>query len=41
MSEDPEKSALNKLVRDYEDLKGRTDGRLTRSQACPLGVICN
>jgi hypothetical protein len=41
MSEDPKKAALNKMVRDYETSKARTDSGTTRSQACPLSMICN
>ena len=41
MSDDPKKSALNKMVKDYENLRAETNSGMTRSQACPLSVICN
>lgn len=40
MSDDPKKSALNKMVKDYKKLEAET-GEETRTQACPLSVICN
>ncbi len=41
ISEDPKKSALNKMFKDYKDLKAGAEGEKPRSQACPLDVICN
>ncbi|KAJ4990508.1 C6 transcription factor [Stagonosporopsis vannaccii] len=39
MSEDPKKSALNKMVKDYEKQKSETDSETTRTQACPLSTL--
>ncbi|KAF1923885.1 uncharacterized protein M421DRAFT_404860 [Didymella exigua CBS 183.55] len=41
MSEDPKKSALSKMVKDYHASKGGTDSRSTFPQACPLSAICD
>lgn len=41
MSEDPQKSALSKMVKDYESSKAGIESGATRLQACPLSVICN
>lgn len=41
MSEDPKKSALSKMVKDYESSKAEPEIGATRTQACPLSVICN
>lgn len=41
MNEDPQKSALNKMVKDYDKLRAETDTGNTHKRACPLSVICN
>jgi len=41
MSDDPKKSALNKMFKDYEKQKAGTGSGKTRVQACPLSVICD
>lgn len=41
MSEDPKKSALNNMVRDYEKQKAGKGSGQVRVQACPLSEICD
>lgn len=41
MSEDPEKAALSKMVKEYADLRAQSKQKTPPSHAHTLGAICN